>query len=679
MSGITNAQLASQVSSLVSTWRAREAQYKAWIGGTADGGPEGDGRYPLTDGKGLTYMVESPARLRDMVSGPAALAIAAKDAIAQTEAVVLAEGARVDTVAAGVDANRRAALDARDQAQLAREVVQGIEARVLQYRNEALGAREGTLADLTQVQELAEDVVYQTGLAENAAFDAIAAADRAATFDPAQYAPVSHQHTWDQITGKPLTFTPSAHGHAWGEITGKPSVFTPAAHTHLWADITDKPTTFAPSAHSHAWTEITGKPTSFTPSAHGHTWAEISGKPATYAPDAHGHTWDQITGKPTTFTPSAHSHPEYASASDAVTLSATNLGRTGAGPLQVVTEDILKNAATGYSVMTAPGSATPLGTYGYLFKHGRRDGSNGYSALWTSHGGDFSRLFIGGTDGPGNAVWSEVWTNRNFDPASKANASHTHPWSQITGAPAVTGLTPAVGHSGATLVQRSNEGYVFLNYLNTTDNWVGSGVTGLVCKQGDDFHRTANADAVRGFLGLGSAAYANTWDFASAGALGGKMDRAVNTWITTSEGYPRFHFSANGRSYYRSADGHEWRNNDDVNIMWLGQGGDFWLPYNFQSTSTSGYVRIPGTPFILQWGEVAAANRGEGAAYIPFNTAFPNACLNVQAHCTNPNSNNSYDSFMQKVSLTAYGANMYLQSNSSGARLMGIAWFAIGY
>lgn len=599
MSGITNAQLASQVSSLVSTWRAREAQYKAWIGGTADGGPEGDGRYPLTDGKGLTYMVESPARLRDMVSGPAALAIAAKEAIAQTEAAVLAEGARVDNVAAGVDANRRAALDARDQAQLAREVVQGIEARVLQYRNEALGAREGTLADLTQVQELAEDVVYQTGLAENAAFDAIAAADRAATFDPAQFAPVSHQHTWDQITGKPLTFTPSAHGHAWGEITGKPSVFTPAAHTHLWADITDKPTTFAPAAHSHAWGEITGKPATFAPSTHTHLWADIADKPTSFTPAAHSHGWAEITGKPTSFAPSAHGH--------------------------AWTE------ITGKPATFAP----------------------------DAH--------------------SHTWDSITGKPTSFTPSGHTHPWSQITGAPAITALTASTQHSGSTVVQRDGNGYVFLNYLNTTDNVVGSGVTGVIVKQGNDYHRTANADAVRGFLGLGSAAYANSGDFASAGAVNGKMDRAVNTWITTSEGYPRFHFSANGRSYYRSADGHEWRNSDDVNIMWLGQGGDLNLPYNFQSASTSGYVRIPGTPFILQWGEVAAANRGEGAAYIPFNTAFPNACLNVQAHCTNPNSNNSYDSFMQKVSLTAYGANMYLQSNSSGGRFMGIAWFAIGY
>ncbi|WRQ08265.1 hypothetical protein JDBV08_00490 [Mycobacterium phage jiawei] len=561
MSGITNAQLASQVSSLVSTWRSREAQYKAWIGGTADGGPEGDGRYPLTDGKGLTYMVESPARLRDMVSGPAALAIAAKDAIAQTEAVVLAEGARVDTVAAGVDANRRAALDARDQAQLAREVVQGIEARVLQYRNEAVGAREGTLADLTQVQELAEDVVYQTGLAENAAFDAIAAADRAATFDPALFAPVSHQHTWDQITGKPLTFTPTAHGHAWGEITGKPSVFTPATHTHLWADITDKPTTFAPAAHSHAWSEITGKPTSFTPSAHGHAWTEITGKPATFAPDAHSHTWDSITGKPTSFTPSGH----------------------------------------------------------------------------------------------------------------------THPWSQITGAPAITALTASTQHSGSTVVQRDGNGYVFLNYLNTTDNVVGSGVTGVIVKQGNDYHRTANADAVRGFLGLGSAAYANSGDFASAGAVNGKMDRAVNTWITSSEGYPRFHFSSNNRSYYRSANGHEWRNSDDVNIATLDNGGYLNLPYNLQSAAASGYVRIPGTPFILQWGELPVASRREGSVYVAFPVAFPNACFQITANIVNSLSNGTYDNWMQRVSVNQFGASMYLQGTGDQTRSMGICWMAIGY
>jgi hypothetical protein len=45
-------------------------------------------------------------------------------------------------------------------------------------------------------------------------------------------------------------------------------------------------------------------------------------------------------------------------------------------------------------------------------------------------------------------------------------------------------------------------GYIGTDYINTTDNVVGSGVTGIVVKQGDNYHRTGNAAAVLSFLGI---------------------------------------------------------------------------------------------------------------------------------------------------------------------------------
>lgn len=488
MSGITNAQLASQVSSLVSSWRAREAQYRAWIGGAADGGPEGDGRFPLTDGRGATYMVESPARLVDMVSGPAATAVAARDAIAQTEATVLAEGARVDTVAAGVDANRRAALDARDQAQLARDVVQGVEARVLQYRNEALGAREGALADLTRVQELAEDVVYQTGLAENAAFDAIAAANRAASFDPALFAPVSHQHTWDQITGKP-------------------SVFVPAAHTHLWADITDKPTTFTPSAHSHAWAEITGKPTSFAPSAHSHS---------EYAPALHSHDWTQITGKP-----------------DLVTIADTNLGRTGNGGLRTFASfDDIGNLPTGWTSMIAPGAqGSPTGGYGYFMKIGRRDNSNGYSALWIDHGGRPDAFVGNASVGSQAPNWARLWTDKNFDPNAKANLADGNAWNGVN--------------------RFRNSGEPGVQFLTEDEQ------TGMRFGPAGGISFKTN--------GVWQSPHGNIKDL---------MFCRIDQWNNSTDGYPRFFFAGRSRTYIRGYDGIEFRNAADVTTLFVREDGN---------------------------------------------------------------------------------------------------------
>lgn len=45
-------------------------------------------------------------------------------------------------------------------------------------------------------------------------------------------------------------------------------------------------------------------------------------------------------------------------------------------------------------------------------------------------------------------------------------------------------------------------GYIGTDYINTTDNAVTSGVTGIIVKQGDNYHRTADAASVRAFLGI---------------------------------------------------------------------------------------------------------------------------------------------------------------------------------
>lgn len=66
---ISNANLAARISELVSRWNIRESQYSDWQGGSINGGPEGDGRYPLTDSAGNEYLVPSPARIAYDASG----------------------------------------------------------------------------------------------------------------------------------------------------------------------------------------------------------------------------------------------------------------------------------------------------------------------------------------------------------------------------------------------------------------------------------------------------------------------------------------------------------------------------------------------------------------------------------------------------------------------------------
>lgn len=45
-------------------------------------------------------------------------------------------------------------------------------------------------------------------------------------------------------------------------------------------------------------------------------------------------------------------------------------------------------------------------------------------------------------------------------------------------------------------------GYIGTDYINTTDNVVGSGVSGIMVKAGDNYHRTGNAAAVLTYLGV---------------------------------------------------------------------------------------------------------------------------------------------------------------------------------
>ncbi|UCR90893.1 tail fiber protein [Brevundimonas phage AA] len=109
---------------------------------------------------------------------------------------------------------------------------------------------------------------------------------------------------------------------------------------------------------------------------------------------------------------------------DAVLKSATNLGRTGGGPLQALSNSDMSAAPTGFNTMTAPGSATPNGTYGYFFKLSRRDNGGGWSGLWTSHQDvGFTRVYVGGTAGDGAAPeWTEL--ARLGAPGKPINQNH---------------------------------------------------------------------------------------------------------------------------------------------------------------------------------------------------------------------------------------------------------------
>lgn len=71
---ISNTELAQRISDLLDKWHSREDEMIGWINGTVSGGPNDNGTYPITDALGNTTYVDSPAKLEDLVNGPAGTA-----------------------------------------------------------------------------------------------------------------------------------------------------------------------------------------------------------------------------------------------------------------------------------------------------------------------------------------------------------------------------------------------------------------------------------------------------------------------------------------------------------------------------------------------------------------------------------------------------------------------------
>ncbi|CAO3460343.1 hypothetical protein [Azospirillum argentinense] len=67
--GTMAADIANRMADLVRKWQLREDEFVAWMAGDPRGGPNGDGKYPLTDTQGNVRLVETPSALLEMIDG----------------------------------------------------------------------------------------------------------------------------------------------------------------------------------------------------------------------------------------------------------------------------------------------------------------------------------------------------------------------------------------------------------------------------------------------------------------------------------------------------------------------------------------------------------------------------------------------------------------------------------
>lgn len=169
----TNAEIAYQMSGLMDRWTLYTTQLRDWLGGTADGGPNGDGAYPLQDVTGQTFLVPCPAAWSAKVT----------DLTDPLEGVQ----ATVDAGVAAAQAAQAAAEQAQAIAQTYRDATQAASGDASMYAtnaaNSATDARTSKDAAATSETNAAASAEAAATSETNAANSATAAAASATDAD----------------------------------------------------------------------------------------------------------------------------------------------------------------------------------------------------------------------------------------------------------------------------------------------------------------------------------------------------------------------------------------------------------------------------------------------------------------------------------------------------------------
>lgn len=227
--------LAQQMIDLTTKWQVFFQEQKDWLAGTPDGGPNHDGKYPLTNFRGQTYLVPCPAADAARVDGEANSALAyanqANTAMAGAQTYLTQSGMARD--AASDFAN--AAVAARDLARTYADEA-GSFARTAQAYAEQAQASAGDLqvavSDAHQARDDARvaeqgastfadaSALSATKSAASAAA-AAASADRASAVDPTNYYnKAASDQRFAPITGVAGNFGVGGNATINGGITG---------------------------------------------------------------------------------------------------------------------------------------------------------------------------------------------------------------------------------------------------------------------------------------------------------------------------------------------------------------------------------------------------------------------------------------------------------------------------
>lgn len=159
--------------------------------------------------------------------------------------------------------------------------------------------------------------------------------------------------------------------------------------------------------HYLQWSNLVGAPATFPPATHAHAWSDIQGKPATFPPTAHGHVTADITGL------------------DAALAARPLKGSNGTWPDVVPAAADLFEAPAALRAFT-PETTNAPGSYGVAAAwstNGKFDKVNGIGIHQLAFSSDRRLFWSQSQNGQQFNAWDELWTTRNFDPASRVKKS----------------------------------------------------------------------------------------------------------------------------------------------------------------------------------------------------------------------------------------------------------------
>ena len=259
-----------------------------WRNGTPTGGPEGDGRYPLTYADGLTYLVFCPAAqaLNPLVTEQPVQVFAEAAQAAATTATTKADQAETSRIAAAASASNAAT---SASTALTNKNAAATSATTASTAATAAAASNTAAADWADV---ANDAATAAELSATAAAAAAAEFDNGLYYTKVEadgrYRLLSTSITWTELADKPSTFAPSAHAHTIADVTGLQSAL----------DGKQAAGSYAAATHNHAIDDVTGLQGALDAklASASFTWSNLPGKPSTFAPSAHNHVIGDVTG-----------------------------------------------------------------------------------------------------------------------------------------------------------------------------------------------------------------------------------------------------------------------------------------------------------------------------------------------------------------------------------------------